>query len=295
MDESIPRAPGLSAALPYTRSLNFASLFHMIGDYVNVFVPTSAIATNAPGLVDKLVYGARPYSPSSDVVAMMCHMGIIFPPDKPKKNAPNFLRTCTSALQFGATDLTAEDYRRIEDDLKFHGVVVTVIATSPVDKYPSAAGHGITSQSAGGGDTFSVDIIDYYFVNEFVQFPQLSDDPTLCIQNSVKRAKRTVNEDSETAFSIDYEPTLFRQDLLDDFVISFLVDEETVNEFVLSLDDGRLLLVHAWDEGEERKEERVMETFEMASIIATEESFRIGPFESPPILRAMLIAKETPR
>jgi hypothetical protein len=35
-----------------------------------------------------------------------------------------------------------------------------------------------------------------------------------------------------------------------------------------------------------------MDNFEMASIIATEEAFRIGTFESPPLLRAVLIAKE---
>jgi hypothetical protein len=280
--------------LRYARSLNFASVFSEVGNFVNVFVPAACVAPDAPGLVDQLVYGGRPYSPSSDTVAMMCHMGILYPSDKPKKGYPNALRTAMNALRFAPGDLAPEEHRRLDDDFKFAGVVVTVVATPPVDEYPSSPGYGIASQSAGGGDAFSVNIIDFHFVSEFVPMPPVSDDPAQCVGTDAALALYAIGDESDTAFSVPCLPELFDGELFRDFDVAFVVDDESREALVVCDAGAGLALKRTWDGDGERREDVVLEPLAWGAIVATQQGLEIGEFRSPPILRVVLTPKDVP-
>ena len=98
------------------------------------------------------------------------------------------LQDATGTVYF--SDLTIEVYEfptpswTIDDDFKFYGVVVTVVAKPPLKLYPSVQGFSFASQNLSESGDVSVDIVDFHFVSEFEPIPECTNDPELCLMHT---------------------------------------------------------------------------------------------------------------
>ena len=268
--------------LTYTASTDLGQILTRVGDYLNVFIPASFFTTDyQPVLESQAVYGGRPYSPASDLVAIVCHMGILFPSEKPKKSSPNLLLTSPKALKFGHTSETTlfDDTRKIDDDFKFYGVVVTVVARPPLSFYPSVQGFSFLSQKLDEASDVSVDIVDFHFVSEFEPIPKCTDDQNLCLMHCENpddlECPETDNAESEAVFK--YSSDVFEGDaarhLFRDFVVSFVCSDcrYNVHEF-----DGALTITRV--SGEEQEPRRVpLTSVRFGDDFVEFEDVRVGP------------------
>ncbi|OHT15911.1 hypothetical protein TRFO_42196 [Tritrichomonas foetus] len=220
---------GNCTALKYSRDFSFLNVFRAVGDAVNVYIPCNLVLAEFPPIAESIVFGSRPYSVQSDIVAVTAHMGILFPSEKQKKSSPNFLFTCPHALRLKASDTTThEDSRRIDDDFRFYGVVVTVIAAPPMDEYPGSPRFNISSQTSTDPGPFSLDIVDYHFVSEFEPAPSLTDNPQRCMFHYDDLNERFYQEtdDLDFIYSPQYFKTSSAELLFRDFAITFMVNGE---------------------------------------------------------------------
>ena len=215
-------------ALKYSRDFSFLNVFQSVGDAVNVYIPCELVSSDFPPIAESIVFGSRPYSVQSDIVAVMVHMGVLFPSEKPKKSMPNFLYTCPHALSIKAGDSSQhEESRRIDDDFRFYGVVITVIASPPMEEYNGSPRFNVSSQTSTDPGPFSLDIVDYHFVSEFEPAPPLSDNPQRCMFHYDDFAERFYQRNDELDFM--YSPQYFKPSaaeiLFRDFIITFVVGD----------------------------------------------------------------------
>lgn len=236
------------SALKYSRDFSFLNVFDTVGDAINVYIPSEIILADFPPIAESIVFGSRPYSVQSDIVAIIAHMGILFPSEKQKKSAPNFLYTYPNALKIQPTDkVTHEDSQRIDDDFHFYGVVVTVIASPPLDSYKASTRLNISSHPSNDPGPFSLDIVDYHFVSEFEPIPDLTEDPLTAKFHYDDIEERFYQETDDLDFI--YSPQYFKSSvseiLFRDFKITFIVDSnrftfvaEQPNSISIYKDDG---------------------------------------------------------
>lgn len=199
------------------------------GDTINIFVPVDHFILDNPVFTQQNVYGSRPYSIKSDLVAILAHMGILFPGEKPKKNSPDVLCTSPSAPLFGKQDtINLEDTRKIEDDFRFYGVVVAVTAVEPLEHYPAIPGFGVASQALHDSAFIAIDILDYSFISEFEPMPTLVDDPDTIVRHFSK-ADFFLPADEDNLLTYEYSPNLFSSDkegyLFRDYKVSFIMND----------------------------------------------------------------------
>lgn len=196
------------------------------GDSINVYIPIEFFAFDSPVLVNQIVYGGRPYSPKSDILAICAHMGILFPGEKLKRHSPDILFTAPSASLFGRKpNSPIDDAKKIEDDFRLFGVVVAVVAVEGSDYYPPIQGYSLSSQESNEVSMISIDILDYSFISEFEPIPDIIEDPNTIIKHNV--SKEYFHPELDTDFiEYDYSPDLFKDDtegfLFQDYIISFI-------------------------------------------------------------------------
>ncbi|OHS95675.1 hypothetical protein TRFO_38182 [Tritrichomonas foetus] len=158
----------------YTPSLNFREIFQNIGDSIQVFIPIDLIKNEAAAISQETVFGNRPYSINSDILAMTVHMGIIFP-DSEKKLFWLSSETCFTPEKEGERH-RFEHVRTINDEFGLAGVFVTVVATAPLERYPSAQRYSIKShEEISDGAPFSLDIPKAFLATSYEQPKIVSD------------------------------------------------------------------------------------------------------------------------
>jgi hypothetical protein len=220
------------SAIKYSRGLQLDTILKAEGDMINVFVPVAYFTLDNPVFCGQLVYGRRPYSVKSDLVAILGHMGILFPVEKQKKNTPEMLYTSPNALLFGKKDIDFDEKRKIADDFRFFGVVVTVTAVEPIEHFQSVTGFGLQSQATHDLSFIALDIINYTFISEFEPMPTLVDDPESIIRHFSK-ADFFMPEDTEKMLVYQYSPDLFADDtegfLFQDYNFSFMMNDIQLN------------------------------------------------------------------
>lgn len=279
--------------LRFSRSLALSDIFLTVGDYFNIFVPTKFLAPDYPGLAEQLVFGSRPYSPASDLVAIICHMGIIYPSDRLKKSARTVLYTAPSALRLGALESPLDDSRRIDDDLKFHGVVATVVAAPPLDSYPAVAGFGVQSQLMEGSSSFSVDVVDFHFVTDFEPEPPLAEDPDACRMHSENLREFLLTDDPDDEPSFIYSPDFFDGQplggLFRDFVVTFVVGQE---RFVVKADNGRIAVIRQWANDGGRESQEVVSGAHVRSVRFGANCVEVADWRSGPVSRILMRAAD---
>jgi hypothetical protein len=280
-------------ALRFSRSLALSDIFVTSGDYINIFVHTQFLTPDYPGLSEQLVFGCRPYSAASDLVAIICHMGIIYPSDRSKKSARTVLYTAPSALKPGAPECASDDARRIDDDFKFHGVVVTVVAAPPLDAYPAAPGFGVQSQLMDGGGAFSIDVVDFHFVTDFEPEPRLADDAAACRMHSDNLREFVLADDPEDEPSFVYSPDFFDGQplgsLFREFVVTFVVDQE---HFVVRADSARVAVVRQWTSDGTRDSQEVVSAAPVRSVRFGAIRVEVGEWRSGPVSRILMRAAD---
>lgn len=270
-------------AITYTTKLNLENILSDVGDSINVYIPAPHFILENPVLAEQIVYGQRPYSIKSDLVAICAHMGILFPGEKPKKNSPDILLTSPNAPFFGRSSVPFDETRKIEDDFHFYGVLINVIAVQGRDSYSSSRGIFFPSQSIKDGLPLGIDILDYSFITEFEPMPELVDDPSLIlVKNSPEDFYTPVDE--ENLLSYEYSPSLFKSDkegyLFRDFKVLIHTNGEVL-QFKWTRNNICLLQKANPDKGEE---EKILATgLQFKNINFLEKSIRVGEMNFEPI------------
>ena len=278
-------------ALRYVPGLALGDIMANVGDYLNIFVSAEyATSEYISSMADK-AYGRRPYAPISDLIAIICHMGILFPgTDKPKRLAPNIVLTSPGALQFTADDISTSE-RRIDEDCTFHGIVVTVLARPPLDVYPSVRSFASVSGEFSGETNFSVDIVDFYFVPEFESIPNCSDRPNDCVMHSDDYELLVRDELSGTKEEVvfPYSKGLFSSEsvgyLLKDFVIEFRCEHSA---YQLRESDGKVTLKKTWQKNKEVQTEDVGGALDANNMYIGDDRVEIGSVDVGPIEQVAL-------
>lgn len=278
-------------AIKYTPTFNLIDALHSSGDTLNVFIEAENITFDFPPIQDQRVYGARPYSVISDLVAIVAHMGILFPIDKPKKATPTKLATSPIALKFGKdAGLDIEDIREVDCGFKFYGVVVTVIALQPLENYPEAQGFAFVSSETDGSAPFAVDIVNYYFVSEFEPMPIIVSNSEEILEHHELDDFKADGNVAYTTF--EYSPDLFSDQssfLFRDFSLVFSANDET---YLLSENRNGFKL-------EKKSKERfisepyilVAKDFRYENIIFEKNAININNEEYKPVLEITLVPK----
>lgn len=265
--------------LLYSEDFDLLELFQKVGDYCNVYIPSKFITVDyvSPD-GDQTPFGSRPYSPLSDLVGIVCHMGILFPRDKPKKQSPIVLWTSPSALKFGTAKMSFEDTQSIDDAFKFYGVVVTVVAKPPLEEYPAGQGYCFDSQETDEYHSFSVDIIDFHFVSEFEPVPECSEDSDECIMHvdNPDTIQSAGMDDNDAAAWLPYNPEFFTSaDLLfEDYNITFVTQDD---EYEIHMNSGTYTVTHRYNE-----EEESLDGIAPSELIFSSNSVRIRDVEITP-------------
>lgn len=216
--------------LRYSQQIDNKTLFNRVGDTVRIFIPIDFIRPDYPPISKSSIWGSRPYSINSDIVAICIHMGILF--NKRYKKGPTqeserTLYTYNEALSFGESDvINSENRQKFEEEHRLAGVVLTVMAKPPLDFYPSFQGFYITSQSMTSDSQVSIDVVDYHFITHFEELPEFTNDPSLAIKHHSPSDFDVTSEDAK--FKFDYTPDFFPLDniefLLKDYDIMFFVN-----------------------------------------------------------------------
>ena len=278
------------SAIKYTSDLKLDSILKAEGDMINVYVPVSYFKLDNPVFAGQLVYGRRPYSVKSDLVAILEHMGILFPVEKQKKNNPDLLYTNPNALLFGKKEIDYEEKRKIEDDFRFFGVVVAVTAVEPIEHYQSVPGFGLQSQAIHDLSFIAVDIVDYNFISEFEPMPQIVDDPD-SIMTHFSRADIFLPEDSENLLNYEYSPDIFTDDtdgfLFNDYKVTFMMSD--IQLFFKPSRKGFILIQSMYSEATKSYEESLIETeIKYKDIQFLENGLKVKEKTFTPILRVTL-------
>jgi hypothetical protein len=276
--------------LKYVTGLVIADHLKKPGDCINVFISSNLIISDTPALSDAQVFGSRPYAPTSDIIAMACHMGIVFPSEKPKKSAPNLIFTQPLALKFGTIDLSQfEESRRLDDDFKFYGVVVSVVADAPLDRYPGTPGVGCSSQTCEVPGIISLNIVDFTFISEFEPMPEMTSDPALCLK-TYEKEKDVGQLDNGFKYSRAFFTPESTKLLLNDYVIWFVT--ETLEIGLQS--NGELQLVQtvtSEEEEEGTKQKVILSGFDLEELVFGENELRIRDLEYEHIYKMRIVAK----
>jgi len=275
-------------ALAFSERLDLSEVLTRVGDGVNVFIPVSFVTADyLSGPEWRSAFGSRPYSPVSDLVTIVCHMGILFPNERPKKAAHNLLLTSPTALRFDAADVRFEDARRIDDDFRINGVVVTVVAKPPLDAYPAAQGYGIASRALSEAGAVSVDIVDFHFASEFEPAPDVSDAAAACLFRH-EPADDDDADDAGEGVTLRYSRGIFEGGepalLLEDFDLAFVCDE---GEFRLTGTGDDLVVKRV--AGAEEEETRGLRCGDLRF---GDDSVEIGDLRITGILRVVVSAKD---
>lgn len=276
------------SALKYSRDFSFLNVFGAVGDAINVYIPSDLILADFPPIAESIVFGSRPYSVQSDIVAVVAHMGILFPSEKPKKSSPNFLFTCPNALKLKPNDqITHEDSKRIDDDFRFYGVVVTVIASPPLETYPGSSRFNISSHTSTDPGPFSLDIIDYHFVSEFEPIPSLTDNPLRLKFHFDDVEERFYQETDDIDFI--YSPKYFKPSaseiLFRDFIITFIVNNE---RFTFIAEQPNAISIYK-DDGDTKT--LLQQDVALSQIDFGENTINISGNKLSPVSRVLLVSK----
>lgn len=276
------------SALKYSRDFSFLNVFDTVGDAINVYIPSELILADFPPIAESIVFGSRPYSVQSDIVAIVAHMGILFPSEKQKKSSPNFLFTYPHALKLKATDkVTHEDSRRIDDDFHFYGVVVTVIASPPLDIYKASSRFSISSHTSSDPGPFSLDIIDYHFVSEFEPIPSLTEDPLKFKFHYDDIEERFYQETDDLDFI--YSPKYFKlsvsEILFRDFIITFIVEN---NRFTFIAEQPNVISIYR-DDGDSKT--LIQQDVALSQIDFGEDTINISGNKLSPVSKVLLASK----
>jgi hypothetical protein len=186
-----------------------------------------------------------------------------------------------------------EESRRLDDDFRFYGVVVTVIADKPLESYPGAPGVGCSSQADENaenfnGHKFSVNIVDFTFISEFEPMPETTADPALCW--------KTYEPDQHPGVLGDgfrYSPEFFTKEalivLLKDYVIWFLAESEEIG---LRQRKKLELISRAKEEGES-KDEIVVVTkgLDLKDVEFGKTTVSFGDLQIGPIVKMRIVEK----
>ena len=232
-------------AIRYTSKLNLQNILKNVGDSINVFVPVEHFTRENPVISQSKVYGSRPYSITSDLVALCAHMGILLPGEKPKKKSTDTLLTAPRAPMFGRSDTSIEETRKIEDGFRFYGVVLSLIAVEGMETYPSIRGYCISSQAIKDDLPISLDVLDYSFISEFEPMPEIVEDPFQILTKETPVDYFTpVEEDGLLTFS--YSPKLFKTDkegyLFRDFKVLMFTEDDKILQFKWTRNNNLCLL-----------------------------------------------------
>lgn len=279
------------SAIRYSKNMKIENILKSEGDTINVFVPVEHFILDNPVFTQQMVYGSRPYSIKSDLVAILAHMGILFPGEKPKKNSPDVLRTSPSAPLFGKQDsINLEDTRKIEDDFRFYGVVVAVTAVEPIEHYPAMPGFGVASQALHDSTFIAIDILDYSFISEFEPMPTLVDDPDSIVRHFSK-ADFFLPADEENLFTYEYSPDLFSCDkegyLFKDYKVSFYMNDISL-QFKWTRNQLVLIRKIISEENKISDETAILTNIQYKDIKFNETSITIGKNNYGPISRVTL-------
>ena len=223
------------SAIRYTTKLRLNTILKAPGQAIKVFVPVEHFTHENPVISQQTVYGGRPYSFKSDLVAICCHMGILFPGEKPKKNSTDILLTAPNAPLFNRGEPTSEEHRKIEDDFRFYGVVLSLIAVpAPTDFYSSVRGYCISSQSIKDTNPVALDVLDYSFISEFEPMPELVEDP-ISIRTEEDETSFFKPIDEDDLLTYQYSRSLFYSDkegyLFRDFKVLMFTDDDIILQF----------------------------------------------------------------
>ena len=274
--------------LTYTANTDLSQILTNVGDYINIFIPASFVSADYINVIEhQAVYGGRPYSATSDLVAVVCHMGILFPSEKPKKSSPNLLLTSPRALKFGKTgeQTLFDDTRRIDDDFKFYGVVVTVVAKQPLKLYPSVQGFSFASQNLNVSGDVSIDIVDFHFVSEFEPIPKCTNDPELCLMHTdnVEDLEYGEADDKGNDASFRYSKGAFDGEsakyLFKDFVVKFVCED---SEYEVHDTDDVIIVNRIADDG------RKSTTCKFSDVTFKDNSVQFGSLKIGPIVRVII-------
>lgn len=276
-------------AFKYSRDFSFLNVFGEIGDAVNVFVPAELITLDCQPISESIVFGSCPYSVQSDIIAIIAHMGILYPSEKQKKSSPNYLYTCPNALKLKTSDqaISHEESCRIDDDFRFYGVVVTVLAYLPLDIYPGTVRFNISSQTSTDTGPFSLDIVDYHFISEYEPMPVLIDNPLEIKLHFNDFDERFYHEDENIDFV--YSPSLFTPSatavLFRDFIVSFLVGDDRI---LFKSDQPNKLSIYKFEE----TETLIQDDVPFDSISFENNSITVNDKQFSPVFKVFLIKKE---
>ena len=221
-------------AIRYTTKLKLDEILQNPGDSINVFVPVEHFTNENTMISQQHIFGSRPYAMRSDLVALCAHMGILFPGERPKKNSTDTLLTAPNAPMFGHGESSLDEPRKIEDDFRFFGVVLALIAVPGIENYPSVRGYCISSQSLHDPSPIALDVLDYSFISEFEPMPELVDDPFSILVKETP-ADYFTPIDEEDLLTYKYSRKLFISDkegyLFRDFKVLMFTDDGRILQF----------------------------------------------------------------
>ena len=221
-------------AIRYTSNLRLNEILKNEGDAIKVFIPVEHFTNENPLILQQHVYGSRPYSLKSDLVAVCTHMGILFPGEKPKKNSTDALFTAPNAPRFGIAENPLDDSRKIEDNFRFFGVVLALIAVPGLENYHSIRGYYISSQSLKDSNPIAFDVLDYSFISEFEPMPEFVDDP-FSILTKVTQAEYFTPIEEDDLLTYKYSRKLFLSDregyLFRDFKVLMYTTDGKILQF----------------------------------------------------------------
>lgn len=283
-------------AIRYTKEMKLQQILNEPGDSINIFIPAEIVTADYQTLVENRIWGPRPYSIDSDLVAIVVHMGILFPSEKPKKSSPNLLYTSQNALKFGKTEnLDLSDTKRVDDDYKFYGVVVTVCAKEKLTSYQGVQGFFIVSGSHDEEENLSVDIIDFHFITEYDPMPEIIENPADIIK------KYDIDQIKEVDANVEGLVFTYKQEI-------FSVHPELLFrdfQFLIQIPEGlyeintnenliRIFKVTVNQETEEEEKTSIQKDIPIEKISFDEKGMKIGEVEFYNILHFQMKPQAPP-
>lgn len=218
-----------TSAIEYETCLNINDILSEPFETVNVFVPLKYYTSYNPVLTESLVFGPRPYSSQSDILAIIAHMGIFHRSKKAKNQTQDILSTFPDAIVFGFKNyFELDDVRKIESDIDIKGLIVVLYSAEPLDYYQPRKGVYLESRGNNVRGNFSVDIIDYHFVLECDDMPKLYPPSKVITKKNVHFDRETLLNRNQDMYTGEYQYEMFSKYTDAEFYKSFRINFHTL-------------------------------------------------------------------